>query len=213
MVNIISRPCGPYRVNTYIIYDDAKNAIVIDPASENYISSTVSDLSLSVKCILLTHGHFDHIWSLSDTAIQLGCNSVLVHENDKDMLTDNNKNAYYECGGKRDCIFGHCTGVLKDGDLLSFGDLNITVLSTPGHTPGSVCYLCDNNLFSGDTLFSGSYGRCDLTQGSFADIKKSLKKLKELYYLYGDMNVYPGHGDNTTLGAEIFNIDRIINQA
>ena len=187
MLKIHTLTLGMYQTNTYIIHEEnSKGCCVIDPGYEaDAILQKCEALGLNVEAILLTHGHFDHVGAVRDLAADTGCR-VFACAGDEQlppMFT----------GGKL-----YVTDRYEEGTILNIAGLYIRVLHTPGHTPGSVCLLVDDVIFSGDTLFAGSCGRTDIG-GSWTEIQTSLRRLS---LLEGDFTVYPGHGESTTLAAE-----------
>lgn len=189
MMQISVLPMGSLDTNCYVVSDEqSKQAAVIDPAADgDRLAEALGNAGLSLKMILLTHGHYDHVGGVKALHDATGA-PVYLHEADltlPEAIT----------GGPL-CY----TDTYADGDRLSVGGIGLTVLHTPGHTPGSVCLLAgDDVLFSGDTLFAGSCGRTDLPGGNPADMLSSLAKLDALD---GDRRVYPGHGADTTLSYE-----------
>lgn len=188
MLNIHTMPLGLYQTNTYIVSKEgSKNCIIIDPGYEaSTISGRVALLGLEVEAILLTHGHFDHVGAVRAIAADTDCR-VFVSEKELSLpptMTDGP--IYY-------------TDLYPAEGTLSIAGLDIKIIPTPGHTPGSVCLLMADAMFSGDTLFAGSMGRCDFPGSSIFDMRKSLKKL---YNLAGDYRVFPGHAGATTLEYE-----------
>ena len=187
MVNIKTLPLGAYQTNCYLVWgEDSDTCVVIDPG---YAPDTVLDaakkLGKKIAAILLTHGHFDHVGAVRDIAAETDC-SVYLCEHDLSMPAQMTAGPLYY------------TNLYAEGDFVELAGLSFKVLHTPGHTPGSVCLLVDDVIFSGDTLFAGSCGRTDIG-GSWTEIQKSLKRLS---LLEGDFTVYPGHGESTTLAAE-----------
>lgn len=182
--------------NCYLITDEAtnKSALVDCTECSDRMLEFIGDADL--EYILLTHGHFDHIGGVCDVKEKFGA-KVVISQADKGMLTSSKESLAAFCG------FPHKDAqadiVVNDGDEIMLGDTKITVLSTPGHTAGCVCYIADNYLFSGDTLFKQSCGRTDLPTSSALEMKESLIKLKNLE---GDYKVLPGHGKSTTLNFE-----------
>jgi len=179
---------GNYETNCYIVYDEnSPECIVIDPGYEpEKVLHAVEELGKTVAAILLTHGHFDHVGGVREIFARADCDIYLCPE---------------DCRMPEAMTAGPLcyTNSYQEGDILTLAGLTIRVLHTPGHTPGSVCLICENNLFAGDTLFAGSCGRTDLPCGSWTELSGSLQRLKSLQE---DYNVYPGHGEATTLSAE-----------
>ena len=188
MLNIKTLPLGAYQTNCFLVWgEDSDTCVVIDPG---YAPDTVLDaakkLGKKIAAILLTHGHFDHVGAVRDIAAETDC-SVYLCEHDLSMPAQMTAGPLYY------------TNLYAEGDFVELAGLSFKVLHTPGHTPGSVCLMCENVLFSGDTLFWGSCGRTDLPGGSWSTIRVSLKRLADLP---GDYMVYPGHGDATRLSFE-----------
>ncbi|SHH66732.1 Glyoxylase, beta-lactamase superfamily II [Anaerosphaera aminiphila DSM 21120] len=188
---------GDYQVNCYIVFDEENNAVIIDPGAEaNKIIKAVKEHNLNVKYIILTHAHPDHFGALDEVRREFKVKAYLS-EDDSEMLANRSS----QING----MLGLDTPPLKadilvnDGDLIEFRDKNFKVIATPGHTPGGICLLLDNVLFSGDTLFYGSIGRTDLPGGDYDTIIKSLHKLMELDK---DTIVLPGHGSETNIEFE-----------
>lgn len=186
-MKIYTLPLGQLETNCYLVADGDGNAAVIDPAAApERILQTARENGLAIQAILLTHGHFDHVGAVAGLTQALRC-PVWMHENEltlPEYLTDGP--LYYTDG------YG-------EGDTVTVGGLQFTVLHTPGHTPGSVCLRCGDALFTGDTLFAGSCGRTDFSGGSGSEMCRSLRRLAQLP---GDLAVYPGHGEATTLARE-----------
>ena len=188
MLNIHTMPLGLYQTNTYIVNrEDSNKCIVIDPGYEaDTILNRTALLGLQVEAILLTHAHFDHLGAVRGIVADTDCR-VFVEEKELTLpptMTDGP--IFY-------------TDLYPAEGVISVADLDIKVIRTPGHTPGSVCLLIADAMFSGDTLFAGSMGRCDFPGSSIFDMRKSLKKL---YNLAGDYRVFPGHAEATTLEYE-----------
>ncbi len=188
MLKVHTLPLGDYQTNCYIIHEvESKTCCVIDPGyAPEEILDELDSLGLTLEAILLTHGHFDHVGGVRQLAAETGC-QVYICAEDLSLPPMMTAGPLY---------YTHTYG---EGDSLHLSGLDITVLHTPGHTPGSVCLLVGDTLFSGDTLFAGSCGRTDLPGGSWATILKSLRRLREL-----EINcwVCPGHGESTTLAQE-----------
>lgn len=195
-------PVGAMRVNCYILKSASGVGAIIDPGGEipqngsDKILKRCRELSVDIKMIILTHAHFDHMLSLERVRSELGA-PLYLHPADFPALAD----PYISYMSQ----YGIYTPIkpaqdsLSDGDEIKLGEEGLCVLHTPGHTPGSICLIGDDFLISGDTLFCGSIGRCDLAGGNEIDMAHSLEKLKKLE---GDLTVYPGHGQATTLERE-----------
>lgn len=190
---------GPIENNNYLLIDEkTKEAVMFDCTEENgELESTLEKHGATLKYILLTHAHFDHVLGVNYFRDKYKC-TVCVHESDKELLDSIEDFAKrFGCGQVEiqeiDCL-------LKDNDVINFGDTDIKVIHTPGHTLGSVCYLVGDKLFSGDTLFYESVGRTDLPGGSFEQIKSSIQN--KLFKLDDNIKVYPGHGWESTIEHE-----------
>lgn len=202
-INIKTLTVGDLDENCYICWDESLEAIVIDPGAEpDKIIDFIKKNQLKIKYIINTHGHADHI-SANDSIKNFSPNTqILIHKNDADFLSDPLKNLsfivnQYSSFYKPDIIL--------DGDsVINFSNNNkMTVIETPGHTPGSICLLLNNKyLFSGDTLFFCSIGRTDLPHSLENEMQKSLAKLKTLDK---NIKVFPGHGRETSIGYELAN--------
>ena len=187
----------PIDNNCYLIVDEATNqSALIDCSFWNHeMKALIGDTDL--QYILLTHGHFDHIGGVAEVMKRYHPKLVISQE-DAEMLRSPAKSLAAFSGFRRqepnepDILVG-------DGDTLSMGNITVKVLKTPGHTPGSVCYLAEDCLFTGDTLFYESCGRTDFPGGSIDDMMISLRRLAALD---GDYAVFPGHEETTTLSHE-----------
>lgn len=196
-MNVIRLTLGFMHTNCYILYGEDKKAVVIDPAfSPDIIKKALCEKGLTLDKILLTHAHFDHIMAVQ--SLRDNGQKVYIHIEDEEMLYDCEKNCMYEFTG-RDLKIDKAECPIKDGDKIEFGDECLTVYHTPGHTKGSVCYISDEYIFSGDTLFKDGVGRWDLYGGNYDSLMCSLKRLKDLEK---DYTVLPGHGEPTTLYNE-----------
>ena len=184
---------GLLGTNCYIVSaDDSYEAVVIDPGGNAERIYTALG-SRSVAAVLLTHGHFDHTGALSAFADR----PIYIHRLDAPMLSDPRLSV-------AELVHDHhprpaATDLVEEGDILTLAGLEIHVLHTPGHTPGSVTYRIGNALFTGDTMFQGSYGRTDFPGGSW---EQEMNSIQKLLTLPEDHPVYPGHGPQTTLAAE-----------
>lgn len=193
-INVL--PLGHIGSNCYMISTE-KAAVVIDCGFESdAVNAFLKENSQKECMILLTHGHFDHIGGAeslrkeTDTKIAIGALDAALLEDTELNLSD--RFHAHLLPFKADIL-------LNDGDVITVGDLTFKVIHTPGHTKGSVCFLCENYLFSGDTLFDASIGRTDFPGGDFETIKSSIKKL---YNLSDDTIVLSGHGNRTTILKE-----------
>ncbi len=188
---------GDYQTNCYILHDpDSSSCALIDPGCDApAILKKLQELGLTVDAILLTHGHFDHVGAVEALVKATGC-ALWLHQSDWSQFK-NPINAFYYPIANCDFTEVHFP---EDGDLIHAGGLDFTVLETPGHTWGSVCYLCEESMFSGDTLFCRSCGRTDLPGGSWQTLRDSLDRIA---LLDPNLWVYPGHGEMTTLFDEL----------
>ena len=188
MLKVHAMALGAYQTNCYIIHDDtSKTCCVIDPGYESdTILDKVDSLNLTVEAVLLTHGHFDHVGAVKDLVSEVDC-PVYLHPEELNMP------AMFTSGKL------YYTHTYAEGTKLHLAGLDITVLHTPGHTPGSVCLLIGDTLISGDTLFAGSCGRTDLPGGDWNTIRASLKRLASIE---ANLWVLPGHGPTSQLRDE-----------
>lgn len=195
MSTIHTLTLGDYQTNTYIVTGNGKTCAIIDPGFEpDTILAQVKTLGLTVDAILLTHGHFDHVGGVEQIVAATGCELWMAKPDWAIPGTPMNRYLYPLASTDfTDVLF------CGDGERIIAGGLAFIVLSTPGHTSGSVCFLCEDTLFSGDTLFAGSCGRTDLPGGDSGAMAHSLKRLAKLDRPF---TVYPGHGCATTLGQE-----------
>jgi hydroxyacylglutathione hydrolase len=184
-------PVGPLQVFTYLVAcPRTKEAVIIDPAGEEeQFCAMVEEEEVKVKYILNTHGHPDHVLANQSLKVLLDA-PTCMHEADDLFFSEKEirKSAAKELGLPPS---GPVDIRLKDGDVLEVGALKIKVIHTPGHTPGSVCFLINGNLFTGDTLFVGAVGRTDLIGASLDTLLKSLEE--RLLPLPKDTVIWPGH--------------------
>jgi len=185
--------------NCYLVScPETKKAAIIDPGANSAgIQRWIAEEGVQVEYILLTHGHFDHIGAV-DELRELYQAKVGIHKEDAIMLTSGAHNLSRMLGRSYD--FKSADFLLEDGQVVQVGNLTLTVIATPGHTPGGVCFLTSEGLISGDTLFDGSIGRTDFPGGSYQELIDSI--VKKLLVLPEDTKVYPGHGPETTIGRE-----------
>jgi glyoxylase-like metal-dependent hydrolase (beta-lactamase superfamily II) len=192
-------PVGPIMANCFIVgCKETSQAVVIDPGDEaDKILQTVADLNLTVKTIINTHGHFDHV-SANKAINQATGAPILIHALDAPMLQKISASAA-NWGLSADNS-PPPDRTIDDGDTITFGNMTLNVIHTPGHTPGGVSLHTDGIVFVGDALFAGSIGRTDFPGGDFATLKSSIQD--KLFALGDDIQVYTGHGPQTTIGHE-----------
>lgn len=192
---------GPIGTNCYLLVNDVtKEAVVVDPAScPIHLQECVEREKITIKAILLTHAHYDHILGIEDIIGHYGEMPVYVHEKDKVMLENSELNMSCNVGYSFEY---HHAVTIRDGQILNLAGYDLKVLHTPGHTPGGVCYYIASEgvLISGDTLFAGSVGRTDFPGGSFMDLIRSIRE--KVLVLPDDTHVYPGHMDSTSILSE-----------
>lgn len=190
---------GELDTNCYILWDENRVAMVIDPADEaEKILSVVHTEQLTVSAVVLTHAHFDHLLAAEEVCAATGA-PLYIGQYDEAVLSDPIRNlsgVFQMCPSV--CLVADRT--LAEGDVLTVGELSFTVMETPGHTPGCICLMGDGVLFSGDTLFRDSIGRVDFPGG---DTPAMLASLRRLTTLPSDLVVYSGHGPATTIGREV----------
>jgi glyoxylase-like metal-dependent hydrolase (beta-lactamase superfamily II) len=200
---------GPVQANNYLIVDEvSKEAALIDCSAKSpQILQKIEEYGAKLKYILLTHGHFDHVLGVSRMKSKYGA-KVLIHESDVPFLEHINESIKFFMPSVGGVEVPEYDGVVKDGDELFLGNhdlqdnllTTIKVIHTPGHTPGGVCYLAEDKLFSGDTLFLESIGRTDLPGGDFKTLQNSI--VEKLFTLNDETIVYPGHDVKTTIRHE-----------
>ncbi|NLK38093.1 MAG: MBL fold metallo-hydrolase [Epulopiscium sp.] len=187
---------GSIGTNCYVVSDDNNICAIIDcDGNPKPLFDYVEANQLTPTHILLTHGHFDHIGAVEVVKEKYGCH-VIACEKEREVLENPSVNVSSFSGFPISLL---ADSYCKEGDIITVGDLNFTVMETPGHTVGSVCFVIEDAIFSGDTLFLGSCGRTDFPTGDWNTILQSLQRLKNLEK---DYVVYPGHGPATTLANE-----------
>ncbi|MUL42794.1 MBL fold metallo-hydrolase [Streptomonospora sp. PA3] len=209
-------PAGPLAANCYIVAaeDRAAECVVVDPGQDaaERLSSLLVQHDLVPSAVLLTHGHFDHIWSAADVA-RAHSVPVYVHGADRPLLTDPAKGLDPALASQLSALLGQANleepadlRELSGGETLALAGLELSVEHVPGHTPGSVCYGLASGtgdepvLFTGDLLFAGSIGRTDFPGGDHAEIMRSLERVCRDWP--DGTDVRPGHGPQTTIGRE-----------
>lgn len=198
-MKIIQLGVGHLGTNCYIIYcEQTLQAAVIDPGgSQESILAEINKAKLKVEYIINTHGHSDHI-AANDVIQKATGAKVLIHHQDAAMLPNSQLNLSVYIGQNVACQ--PADRLLNDGDIITFGSINLKVLHTPGHTPGGICLLDTNVLIAGDTLFAESIGRTDFPGGSYSQLINSIKT--QLLVLADEVRVLPGHGPETSIGWE-----------
>ncbi len=186
---------GPIDANNYLLID-GEEAVLID-CSEVKPEILKEIEGKKLKYILLTHGHFDHVLGINGMREKTGA-KVLVNKNDVVRIEESA--SIMRTFGVQGVETPHADGFINDGDIIEFGNTKIKAIATPGHTEGGICYLVDGKLFSGDTLFKNTVGRCDLAGGNFQKLSDSVKN--KLFTLDENTVVYPGHGPETTINFE-----------
>ena len=185
-----------YASNCYILISGS-DAVLIDPSAQpDNIAAAVGDAV--IRAILLTHGHFDHMLCLDRARDRFGA-PLMLHRFDEPCLTDASR-SLFQMIGYNERSFAPAERLLSDGDTIRLGDDTLRVIHTPGHTAGSVSYLCGDFLITGDTLFDMGVGRCDFPSGDSGALNMSLRRLANEY---PDSKIYPGHGDSSDMAHQI----------
>ena len=183
----------PIENNNYLV-TDGNNAVLIDCSGfPGKLQSQIEETGIKLDAILLTHGHFDHICGIKN-------NGTPVYMNDKDIKWLDKANDYLPLCGMNEIKTPQITNSVKENDLLKFGNLEFKVIETPGHTQGGVCYLIEDKLFSGDTVFYESVGRADLDGGDYRQLIENIRE--KILTLPDSTIIYPGHGQQTTVKHE-----------
>jgi glyoxylase-like metal-dependent hydrolase (beta-lactamase superfamily II) len=197
---IFSQTVGVNFTNCYLIGKKDGNAIVIDPGDDlDKIMALIDKNNLNIEKIINTHGHFDHITANSELKEKTNAD-IYIHEKDKEALVNPDKNLSTHLGQKNLVKLNEADHTLAEGDIIEIEDYKFKVLHTPGHSPGSIC-LHDKDkqvLISGDTIFSMGVGRTDFPGCSQEELIDSIEN--KLLNLPDETKVYPGHGQETTIG-------------
>lgn len=190
---------GPFQVNNYLVVcEETKEAVLIDAGGDlSKLEKRLAETGATLKYIFNTHGHLDHIAGIAEIQKKLDV-KVYLHKDD-DFLVDSFQQSLGMYG------FPHYETPKIDEFYVEFQELKVgniifKVIHTPGHSPGSVCLLAENNLFAGDTIFSRSVGRTDLPGGSYKQLKSSVEDI--IFALNPDITIYSGHGTTTSVGEE-----------
>ena len=201
-INIEQIPNGKWKENCYIVSNYTNYALIIDPGSdEKKIIDFIENNNLTPIAIINTHAHYDHVGAIKKLKDKFSIPLFLHSEDEKLLKTANLYSVLFEG-----------PGLIKIPEIEYYFDkidikdyiegFLIKIIYTPGHTCGSVCFLIENNLFTGDTLLKGEIGRIDLPGGDESELNSSLKALAELPE---NINIYPGHGKPSTIGHELKN--------
>ena len=198
-MKILTIPVGSLQTNCYLVIDEISGkGFVADPGDNaEKILDAVARENVDVEYVILTHAHFDHILAAREVVEKCSA-KLVVCDNEVPALSDPELACYRAFGLPEFNPLIHDIAV-SDGDELYVGELKLEFLNTPGHTKGSMCIIAENAIFSGDTLFADSCGRCDFPGGDWREMLLSLKRLAELD---DDYEVYSGHGESTTLEVE-----------
>jgi len=204
MIKIEYLTCNAFQENTYVLYDDSKECLIIDPGVSNTYEETmlkriIDENGLKPVGLVNTHCHIDHVLGNRFVADQYDL-TLGIHEKDQVMLAGVEDRA--KAWGIPYTTSPFPGYFLKEGEVLKFGESELEIRFVPGHAPGHVVFVCHAQGFviAGDTLFQGSIGRTDLPYGDFETLDKAIRK--ELYSLPDQFVVYPGHGPSTTIGIE-----------
>lgn len=191
---------GMYMTNCYFVYDpDTMNTVIIDPAdSGEYLYNALTEKGMKIKGILLTHGHFDHVYGVKALKKCAECKCYAAEAEER-LLGDSHINISESVGRP---VTVEPDVLLKDGEEFEIEGIKFIAILTPGHTAGSMCFYMEKEhfLIAGDTLFAGSVGRTDFPTGSASTLIESVES--KLWPLPDDTKVYPGHGESTTIGYE-----------
>jgi glyoxylase-like metal-dependent hydrolase (beta-lactamase superfamily II) len=203
-MEVITMPLGVLETNCYLCYNGEKNAVIIDPgAKADDIISQISKNELQPVCVILTHGHFDHVTAVKEIKEKYPDIKIYLHEKDYGFYLKGRKLASQFLGmNYNDLTMPEEVDFILDGDIIEAGDIHFRVAHTPGHTQGCISLVNEKDrvIFSGDTLFKMSIGRTDLEGGNTNQLFQSIKS--KLFTLNDDFTVYPGHGESTTIGSE-----------
>lgn len=203
-MNIRHFTFNPYQENSILIWDDGLTGVIIDPGcidcgELSTLTGYISEKGIKPAAILLTHAHFDHIYGVKGCVETYG---IPVYMSPEDKGTKEGAAAFALRSFMPAPDTSWDSVDIADGQTLSFGDMSLKVITTPGHSPGSVCFLCEESgdLFCGDTLFAGTIGRTDLPGGDYD--KEIVSIMDKVMGLDGDVEIHPGHGGPSNIGHE-----------
>lgn len=202
MLEITSRTVGPMRTNCYFIYNDKKEALIIDPGEEtDVLLEVIESLNLKPLAVLITHSHYDHIGSLDDIREHFQIEAY-ISPIEQEWLSNPSLNLSGGSSWMEPVTAKPAENELEMNQNYQLADFSFRVVPTPGHSPGSVSYIfeADQFVICGDTLFHGTIGRTDLPQADLHTLKNSIRR--ELFTLPQNYKVYPGHGSPTTIKEE-----------
>lgn len=195
---------NPFQENTYLLYDDTKQAVIVDPgcynrAEQAEIVEFLDSNELKLVKLINTHAHIDHVFGNKFILDQFGLKPYM-HENEIPILAAAERSA--EVYGLDYNHSSEVEGFIQEGDFIEFGDTKLSILFVPGHSPGHLVFVNDkkNVMIGGDVLFRGSIGRTDLPGGNHETLLKMIRE--KVFVLDANMKVYSGHGDPTTVGFE-----------
>lgn len=189
---------GPLATNCYVVQSASELAVIDPGADANSILAKITELGGVVRFVIDTHGHIDHIGANRPLVESTGA-QLLIGELDAVMLMQPDQSLAFMLGSEVGAVTP--TRLLRDGDRLRIGQDELSVMHTPGHTPGGICLICDGLAFTGDTLFLDSIGRIDFPGGSEEQMMASLQRLQMV--LRRDMMLYPGHGEPGSFGRAL----------
>jgi len=194
--------CIPYNIvqsNVYVTAQNGEGVVIDCGCTVERLMKVIEKHDLKIKYIILTHGHFDHIYYMDPIRDKTGA-KVCMHEMEAEYLQEPKLSGIALFHVRGVTTFKPADILLKDGDTLECGGLTYKIIHTPGHSKGSICIYVENNIFTGDTLFKETVGRTDFPGGSPSDMMKSINE--KLYSLPDETIVYPGHYEATTIGYE-----------
>ena len=196
---------GMFDSNAYILCSNGEAVLIDAGVSANEIEDVLKSRGATLKYIIPTHGHIDHIIYIDDIKKKTGA-KVLMGRLESRCLSDCSFNLSELMGTYE--TFEQADGLLDEGDIVEFGDEKIEIINTPGHSAGGICLKIGDVLFSGDTIFRGSVGRTDFKDSSTSDLVRNIKE--KILVLDDNTTIYPGHGEATTVAYEKFNNPFII---